>query len=212
MSDSSKSKAAFDQHAPPHSSIFNGYGLIRMLVTNNKPQMFVTWLALIGWVGLAAPIIESHLFFYRTGFAPYLGGSINIVFAWFGVGVILIVVDAIRAKQSIELLIWVLAAVPVALGIIWLMFDRLYPAAVPHVPGSTPLLPAVLIAFIVAPTYTLFLTYLAARSWVRAGMNLWRTGERRQVALTLVISIPLVAALVGVLVLAIGIYTAWLPL
>ena len=183
-----------------------------MLVTNNKPQMFVTWLALIGWVGLAAPIIESHLFFYRTGFAPYLGGSINIVFAWFGVGVILIVVDAIRAKQSIELLIWVLAAVPVALGIIWLMFDRLYPAAVPHVPGSTPLLPAVLIAFIVAPTYTLFLTYLAARSWVRAGMNLWRTGERRQVALTLVISIPLVAALVGVLVLAIGIYTAWLPL
>lgn len=174
--------------------------------------MFVTVLALTGWAGLAAPIIEGHLFFNRTGFAPYMGGSINILFAWFGVAVILVVVDAIRAKRSIELLIWVLAAIPVGLGLILLVFDLPYPAATQGEIGSTGLVLALVDAVIVAPAYTLFLTFLAVRSWIRAGTNLWRTGERRQVALTLVISIPLVAALVYVLVLAIGIYTAWLPL
>ncbi len=152
---------------------FTVSGRMRNPNTNTYTQAwFVTFLALVGWIGLLLPYAYEFWYQNRFGFAPMIG-IFKLPASWFVTGLVLVTGDTFRAKTAVERAFWIVAALfwaGVVLTFLVTTFgaellDRLH--RINYYLMISSLMQAELFAtvFILTPLYVMFLSAYAIRAW-----------------------------------------------
>ncbi len=134
----------------------------------------VTFLALVGWVGISLPIAYMLWYPHEYELLLWMRGFIVKV-AWFVTGLTLVTLDAFRLKTASERGCWVITipfwAVVVLIAFVdWGFGMRWLDTFTYRMPGLA-LAPLIQIAFdttvfLLTPIYVVYLSFLAIRAWL----------------------------------------------